>query len=250
MIKLFLNTNKNDDGFTMAEIVMVSLISSLMIGGIWSVYFTIVNTYYNEQRNIDFISENERIIKLMTNGGFCAGEEIFGISASFPDANYPMIGHNISITNGDTDDYRIIFKLDNIDENQRFGEFYIDFDNNTPTSKLNFRLVTKASDGSFNEEYDVIISENILQRKRGSDMNEYGGYDDTWFKAERLIYNSDYYGITISWYLVDTNRPLEYNFCLDRRLTSPVNDAGQRKNFLDGIPYPVYCSTIINFKTK
>ena len=38
-------------GFTLVEMMMVGLIISLITGGVWAVYFSIVNVYYQEQRD-------------------------------------------------------------------------------------------------------------------------------------------------------------------------------------------------------
>lgn len=248
------NTFRDDRGFTLIELIMVGLVISLIVGGLWAVYWSIVNTYYQEQKGTVIQAEGEWIIDLMNNGGYCKGRRIYGLNSCYPKLDYPKVGSTNDF-GGDPSDYRILFRLDEEDDNERYAEFYVDFNGQNPSSKLYFTLRTPDNPGNGNENYTVLITENLLQRKTGTDPDEYGNYTRTWLKAERLPFEGageTYYcsGIKISFYLVDTTQPLLYNYRLDRDLETPIGDAAQRSSFLGGIPYPEYFSTTVYFPNR
>jgi len=239
----------------MVEVIVASIIVAFAAVGVWGVYWSVVNTYYVEQKGVNIHMEGERILDLIINGGYFSGNTIYGLNAMSAVSGYPLVGSGTSGYFTDSDDYRIEFILDNSSGNTRYAEFSVKFSGvNDPTSILYFQ--TRADGilsgvGEYN--YDVEITKNLLQRKSGTDPDEYGNYDKTWFKAQLLPKDSssDYCsGVKVSFYLVDMTQPLQYNYRLDRELTTPISDPEQRRSFLGGIPYPKYFSTTIYFPNR
>ena len=248
------------------ELVMVGLIIPLLVGGVWGIYFMVVNTFYEEQQVTLIQAEGELILNLIQNGGYFKGRRVYGLNSAYPGSididNRPPASATFD---GDSDDYTIEFALDETATNRRYAEFSIEFNGNTsPTSKLWFRLRVPSMSGNSDENYDVLITENLLQRKKGTNPTKFGDYEKTWFKAQLLpeVSGSDYdSGIKVSFYLVDITRqevyPLEYNYRLDRKLLDTQigasgcqKAAGQKSSFLGAYPYPKYFSTIIYFPNR
>lgn len=264
-----LNRLAGKKGFTTVELIMVSLILSLIAGGIWAVYYSVVNTYYVEQSGSSIQREGERIIDLITNGGHMTGRRIYGLNSSYPLTNYPVVGYVDHADFNDFNyDYKIGFTIDEDSTNRRYAIFYVDFDDDEsdPTSKLYFKLFTSSgnpADENYDENDDkgVLITENLLMRRYDSpnqDSTKFGNcdgvlYNKTWFKAQLLPKDgsSNYYsGIRISFYLVDITKPLCYNYQIDRKLIDEISDPSQKRSFLGGIPYPKYFSTTIYFPNR
>jgi hypothetical protein len=226
---------------------MVSLILALIVGGVWSVYYAIVNTYYEEQSGAAIEAEGQWILDLLADGGNFKGRRIYGLSSALrEDLNVGQTDTKVP-NYSDSDDYRIGFTLDGEDvANRRYAEFAVEFNGEQePTSKLYFRLGTEEiSDSPSVHNYEVLISKNLLQRKAGTDPEAFGNYEKTWFKAQELPKEA---GVKVSFYLADTTRPLEYNYCLDRKLLTPINDPVQRSRFLGSVPHPRYFSRVIHF---
>ncbi len=248
-----------EGGFTYIELILVGLIITLLAGGVWAVYYSVMNTYYEEQRTALIHYEGERMINLMTHGGHYKGRRIYGLNSSNPVPGYPNVGQVKAInfpntSSPDSDDYRIEFALESSDGNPRYAEFSVEFNGKMgPTSRLWFRLRTSSLPSDADENYDVLLTENLLQRKKGTDPKKFGDYDKTWFKAQLLPKDtaSDYYaGMRISFYLVDTTQPLIYNYNLDRELITPISDPAQRERYLGAIPYPKYFSTSVHFMNR
>jgi hypothetical protein len=245
-------------GFTYIELILVGLLVSLMAGGIWAVYYSVVNTYYEEQRGTLLQDEGEWIIDLITHGGNLRGRRIYGLNSSVSKPGYPKVGFGLGF--GDLHDYGVIFALDQVDGEERFAKFYVDFEGpDNPTSNLYFDLITPDNEANGDENYNenegkgVLISQNLIQRKTGTDESSYGNYERTWFKVQLLPKGSgtDYCsGIKISFYLADTAQPLLYNYRLDRRLITPISDPVQRGRYLEAIPYPKYFSTSVYFANR
>ena len=239
---------KNNKGFTLTEILIASVVAAILVGGIWSIYFSVVNTYYEEMRGTNVQTEGERILELLTNGGFANNRRIYGLKSFCPVPGYPIIAHNAIPSEWscfNNTDYNIIFPIDPDEDGvgcQRFAGFYIDFEGaENPTTDLHFRLCCNEED---DPEYDVRISENLLERTNSEDFED---YEETWFKAQLLNGQT---GIKISFYLDDFSlhrREIQYNKFLQRQLKTPMNDDEQEKNFLNSIPYPKYFSTTIYF---
>ena len=242
-------------GFTLTEIVMVGLISSFIVAGIYGVFFRVADTYTEEQRASNIQYEGEWILDLIENGGGHQGKRIIGLKSmnlsSTP--NYLKVGDEIS-GEFDDNDYKIQFQLDEGGANTRYAEFSVDFDGASPTANLYFRLKTTGLAG-VEHNYDVLITDKLLMQRYGTDPEEYGSYDGTWFKAERIPSASPYVGIRVSFYLVDypaatggsVFRAVRYNYQLDRELDPPIEDEKQRQSFLGAIPYPQYFSRTIYF---
>jgi type II secretory pathway pseudopilin PulG len=248
---------ETEGGFTYIELMLVGLIIFLITGGIWAVYYSVVNTYHEEQRGVLIQAEGERIINLITQGGNYRGRRIYGLSSSTPASGYPNVGQITAINfpntqSPDSDDYRIEFALESSGENPRYAEFSVEFNGKkNPTSKLWFRLRTPSLPDNRDGNYDVLLTENFLQRKTGTNPEKFGNYEETWFKTQPLANDGSYYsGIKASFYLVDTKQPLLYNYRLDRELITPIDDAVQRKRYLDTIPYPNYFSTAVYFMNR
>lgn len=252
------SASKSEWGVTYIELILVGLIITLISSGIWAVYYSVVNTYHQEQRGALIQGEGERIIQLITHGGHHRGRRIYGLSANVPRADYPKVGYGLGF--GDPHDYGIIFVLDQVDDKERFAKFYVDFDGpGRPTSNLYFKLFTPDDEGNPDENYSendgkgVLITSNLLQRRTNEDETVYGNYDKTWFKAQRLpkdTVTGYYSGISVSFYLVDATQPLIYNHRLDRKLITPISDPVQRARYLGAVPYPRYFSTSIYFMNR
>lgn len=234
----------------MIELMMVGLILSLIAGGLFSVYFNIVNTYYNAQQDVLLQAEGERILDLIANGGYFGGERIYGANSIYfdsSDSDSLLVGNSETSSLFDDEDYKIAFAIDQDATNRRYAVFYIDFSATGPTSKLYFKLYEGSS-----EKYSVLLSDNLLMRKTGTDENDYGNYERTWLKTQLLPSSgSDYYsGVRVSFYLADLTQPVAYNYRLNRKLTTPVESDDQKKSYLAGIPYPVYFSRTIYFPNR
>jgi len=212
----------------------------------------VANTYTEEQRTSNVQHEGEWILELIENGGGYRGKRIFGLKSMNLSSDYLKVGDEIS-GEFDDNDYKIQFQLDEGGANTRIAEFSVDFDGASPTANLYFRLkTTNLAGGEYN--YDVLITDKLLMQRYTEDP-EYGNYEGTWFKAERIPPASPYAGIRISFYLVDyaaatsgsVFRAVRYNYQLDRELDPPIEDEKQRQSFLGAIPYPQYFSRTIYF---
>ena len=242
-------------GFTLVELMMVGLIISLITGGVWAVYFSIVNVYYGEQRDALIQSEGEWLIDLITNGGHFKGNRIYGLNSAADYSGSIKVGQRSSPSSefdNDSDDYRIEFRPEDSGSNPRYAEFSVEFSESvSPTSKLWFRL--RAPSGSADENYDVLLTENLLMRRYDDTQNpaNYGNYNKTWFKADELPSSGSYIsGVKVSFYLVDNTQPIQYNYRLDRELINPISDPAQKQSFLGGIPYPQFFSTTVYFPNR
>ena len=91
-MKLFLQRLKCHAGFTMVEITMACFIIAFVAVGVWGVYWSVVNTYYAEQKGALIEAEGERILDLITNGGYCQGKRIYGLSSHVPRDGFPKVG--------------------------------------------------------------------------------------------------------------------------------------------------------------
>ena len=238
--KLMSNLHRlvNTKGFTFLEVILASVIISIVAVGIWEVYWSVVNTYYVEQRGVNLEAEGERILDLIANGGYCEGKRIYGLNSGV--SVYSNVGEKTSInfqtsdynkdaemctapaTSENRDDYRIEFILDNVSGNTRYAEFAAqlyecDPDGTPPntdaikyaTGILWFRLKTDGTGGDPDYNYEVAITDKLLSR---TTSEEFKDYEYTWFKAKLLSKDpsSNYYsGIKISFYLVDY--PTEYD---------------------------------------
>ena len=273
--KLFLQRLKGRAGFTMVEITMACFIIAFVAVGVWGVYWSVVNTYYAEQKGALIEAEGERILDLITNGGYCRGKRVYGLSSHVPRDGFPRVGcfHSDEFaavdyalddaipcpTSTHRDDYRIEFCLDDESAaNPRYAEFAVqlyqcdeegggvDPDELFSTAILWFRI----TDGTANPDcnYQVKITENLLVRVEGNDVG-----DETWNKALTLpkYPSSDYYsGVKVSFYLTDMNYPVRYDSHLHRELTITIADSDQKKYFTAGIPYPQYFSRSIYFPIR
>ena len=47
------------------ELVMVGMIIPLLVGGVWGIYYTVVNTFHEEQRGALIQAEGELILNLI-----------------------------------------------------------------------------------------------------------------------------------------------------------------------------------------
>jgi len=208
----------DNKGFTFMEVIVASIIVAFVAAGVWGVYWSVVNTYYVEQKGVHLQAEGERILDLIANGGYFNGYRIYGLNSSVPyndgTYTYPRVGRRDNTAavfsyfydqcggiweddcyNADEGcDYRIAFCLDSVGTNRRFAEFAVKFDrthgstdppcddecetynsncaacNDLPTAKLYFRLVTSGvTECPGDDNYEVVISENVLQRKSGTD---------------------------------------------------------------------------------
>ena len=139
---------ETEGGFTYIELMLVGLIIFLISSGIWAVYYSVVNTYHEEQRGVLIQGEGGRIIRLITQGGNYKGRRIYGLSSSTPASGYPNVGQVKAINfpntgSPDSDDYRIEFALESSGGNPRYAEFSVEFNGKkSPTSKLWFKLRT------------------------------------------------------------------------------------------------------------
>lgn len=243
----------------MVELIMVGLIMSLIVGGIWMTYFNIVNVFYEEQRGSRIQGDGEWIIDLIHTGGHYKGKRIYGLNNAFPGS--VVVGQVASTEFDDDDDYRVEFALDETGSNPspRYAEFAVEFNGDTsPTSKLWFRLRTPDLSGDADLNYDVLLTENLIMRRYDNpqDPDTYGSYNRTWFKADEIHddttipANTYLSGVKISFYLADTDQPLMYNYRLNRMLINPINDEAQRKIYLGGIPFPQFFSTTVYFPNR
>ena len=69
---------KGHTGFTMVEVTMACFIIAFVAVGVWGVYWSVINTYYTEQKSALIEAEGERILDLITNGGYCQGKRVYG----------------------------------------------------------------------------------------------------------------------------------------------------------------------------
>jgi len=251
-----LNRLTDKKGFTLVEIIVASMMVAFVAAGIWGVYWSIVNTYYVEQEGATLQAEGEWLVDLMVNGGYYGGKAIYGLSAMSAVSPVPAMGQGTDVYFTDADDYRVGFLLDDnlISGKTRYAEFAVEFNGaSSPTSKLYFRLGTSGVAGD-DHNYSVLLTENLLQRRSGTDADAYGSYDATWFKAEKMQVNSgdsDYCsGVRLAFYLVDVEEPLQYNYRLDREPDPPLGTEDDRRKFLSGIPYPQYFSTTVYFPNR
>lgn len=229
----------DNKGFTLVEVIVASILVAFVAAGVWGVYWSVVNTYYVEQRGVNLQTEGERILDLIANGGWYKDKRIYGLNSAIPHSSYPNVGEVTSINFDDKDDqqdqdmchipatwvnrddYRIEFILDNVSGNTRYAEFAAqlftcDPDGAGPlgpvdyaTGILWFRLKDTSGDPAHN--YEVEITNKLLSRTTSEDFQD---YQFTWFKAQLLPKDpspsSNYYsGIKVSFYLVDY--PTEYD---------------------------------------
>jgi len=230
------------------------MIVAITASGIWAVYWSVINTYNVEQREVNIQAEGERIIDLIINGGYHNGRAIYGLNSMSAVSGYPLTGQRTiasPIFNNDSDDYRIEYPLDFTGGNTRYAEFSVEFSGaNIPTSKLWFRLRTDGVAGD-EHNYDVNITENFLQRKSGTVQDAFGEYDKTWFKTQELSSVSGYCsGLKLSFYLADVTQLIHYNYRLDREPDPPINNPDQERAYMNGIPYPEYFSTTVYFPNR
>lgn len=249
----------------MTELIIVGLLLSLFVSGIWGVYFGVANTYVIKQRAGNIQNEGKWILDLIENGGNFRdieqiGRRIYGLKSmvpvdnSDPEVDYPNVGDVDSTKFNDTDDYRIEFQLDGAGTaNTRFAEFSVEFNGALPTSKLFFRLKDPGED-----DYEVMLTDRLLMQREDSPQDEtiYGPpYNRTSFKAELISSASPYVGINVSFYLVqhpirDDSGDLHiigYNYRLDRKVAPDIEDDFQKSTYLSAIPYPQYFSKTIYF---
>ncbi|MBN2125276.1 MAG: prepilin-type N-terminal cleavage/methylation domain-containing protein [Deltaproteobacteria bacterium] len=274
----FADCTKNADklGFTLVEMLVSTIIVAFVAAGIWGVYWSVVNTYYVEQRSTNIQAEGERILDLIANGGWVKGRSIYGLSSSISNDIYPNVGgvtsYNFAGREPDSEcppgctkvyrpDYRIEFMLDSVSGHTRFAEFAVELYAclcggeviNYATSKLWFRVKTSdISDYPSDYNYDVLISENVTPRKSGENPTQFGDYDMTWFKAQKLASAVSGYctGVKVSYYLDDTSYKVRYNCDLDRELTSPTGNPDQDRSYMNGLPYPRYFSTTVSLPQR
>ena len=215
-------------------------------------FFKVANTYTEEQRVSNLQHEGEWILELIENGGGYQGKRIFGLKSINLSSDYLKVGDAIS-GEFDDNDYKIQFQLDKGGNNVRTAEFSVDFNGASPTANLYFRLKTSNLAGD-EHNYNVLITDKLLMQ-RYTEAPEYGNYEGTWFKAERIPSAAPYVGVRVSFYLVDYPAVIggsvfiavRYNYKLDRELDPPIDDEKQRHRFLDAIPYPQYFSRTIYF---
>lgn len=249
---------KNAKGFTLVELTMVGLISSVIVTSIFGVYFKVANIYKEEQRTSNIQHEGEWILNLVENGGGHKGEMIYGLNSivqinSLLNAGY-VAGNQFSNMNG-TDDYRIEFALDgNGVSNPRYAEFVVEFNGSgSPIAKLWFRLMTDTT-----LDYSVMLTDKLMMERFDSTPNPatYGNYNRTSFKAKEVLDDSgNVIGIRISFYLVDFPPRLEtgeflailYNYQFDREPDPPIADEVQKRSYMGSVPYPQYFSRTIYF---
>jgi hypothetical protein len=242
-------------GFTLVEVVMTAIAVMFVAASVWGVYWSGVNTYYVEQKDSVLQSEGERLLDLIDSGGHFAGKRIYGLNAmaGVSGAVYPVTGTTtIPGVFEDTDDYRIGFPLDSGVSNVRFAQFYVKFNSSTDsTSELHYELKTDGTGTDADHNYDVLLTQNMLQRKSGTNPDAFGNYDRTWFKAEHLSTVTGYYtGMRVSFYLANTSDLITYNYRLDRRPDPPISSEEQRRAFMNGIPYPRYFSTTVYLPSR
>ena len=271
---------KRQAGFTMVEIIMACFILAFVAVGVWGVYWSVMSTYYQEQRGALIEAEGERVLDLIANGGYVNGKRVYGLTSHVPRAGYPVYGAGYSTNfwsvdyaldedmgcsdpqteDHHRDDYRIEFCLDDESAaNPRFAEFAVQLyqcddendgsfqpDELFSTAILWFRI----TDGTANPEcnYEVEITENLLLRAEG---NVDG--DESWNKAVLLPNDpsSDYCsGAKVSFYLANMDYPVRYDADLNRELTITISDPAQERSFAGGIPYPHYFSRSIYFPIR
>ncbi|MFC1821175.1 type II secretion system protein J [Thermodesulfobacteriota bacterium] len=258
---------RNADGFTLIEMLVASIILAFVAAGVWGVYWSIINIYQVEQRDDQLQAEGERILDLIRNGGYFGGRKIHGLRSMSAVSGYPLVGQRTvasPVFDNDADDYRIEFLVDDPGSGNpkyRYGEFSVEFSaSDQPTSKFYFKLRTEGIPGFPNDHnYDVLITQNMLQRKSGTAAGDYGNYDKTWFKAQKLSSVTGYCsGVKASFYLVDLEGNLKYgltpnliyNYRLDRKEENTMGNPEQRKIFLGGVPYPKYFSTSVYLNNR
>lgn len=256
----------NHAGFTLVEITMACFILAFVALGVWGVYWSVMNTYYLEQRASLIQIEGQRLIDLIENGGYFQGKRIYGLKSQVPRDGYPIVGETESSvfktvdTNLDLSmsgnpvyrpDYRYTFCLDSEGTPYaRFAEFAVQLYSHDPgggdpaenysTAILWFRLRTKdtvLSDPDYN--YEVKLSENLLTRRNAED---FGDSDKTWNKVHLLPEDS---GFKFSFYLTNMDDPVQYNSRLERELTASISDPHHRRVYMGGLPYPEYFSATI-----
>lgn len=258
----FLQRFKRNAGFTMVEIIMACMILAFVAVGVWGVYWSVMNTYYLEQRRSLIQIEGQGLIDLIENGGYRNGKRIYGLKSQVPRAGYPIVGETESVNFKTIDqnldsgmagsptyrpDYRFEFCLDSEGTpSPRFAEFAVQLygdDGGGPvvnysTAILWFRLKDTSGDPANN--YAVKLTENLLTRKETED---FGDSEKTWNKSQLLPEDS---GFKFSFYLTNMDDPVRYNSRLQRELTSSISDPHQRRIFMGGLPYPEFFSATVS----
>ena len=110
--------------------MIASIMLAFVAAGLWGVYWSILSTYYVEQRGAGLQAEGERILDIIANGGYFGGKRIYGLNGSSPESGYPKAGQ-VSSAHFDDQDYKIEFALDDDNlspDNRRYAVFYVDFD--------------------------------------------------------------------------------------------------------------------------
>lgn len=268
-------------GFTLVEVTMAALIIAFVAAGVWGVYWSVVNTYYVEQRDTNIQAEGDRLIEMIANGGYAEGRRVYGLGSMVQVQSgltkYPNVGkvtsHNFKDWDDISDDiacepkdrmdypdYRIEFILDSVSGNTRYAEFAVQLYACDPLdpeyhskSILLFRHRMDGKTGTDNEfNYQVILTENMLQRTDSEECKGEDEYELTWFKAQLLPKDPGtglYTGIKVSFYLNDTSQTVNYNCNLYRDLSSyaSTGNPDQDRTLMGAIPYPRYFSTTIYF---
>ena len=264
---------RNHAGFTMVEIIMACFILAFVAVGVWGVYWSVMNTYYLEQRTSLIQIEGQNLIDLIENGGYHNGKRIYGLKSQVPREAYPIVGETESVNFKTMDknldssmpgsptyrpDYRFEFCLDaEGTPNPRFAEFAVQLYGDDPdgdggddptkysTAILLFRLRTKDTllppspyDPPYN--YEVKLTENLLTRKETED---FGDSEKTWNKSQLLPEDS---GFKFSFYLTNMDDPVRYNSRLQRDLTTSISDPHQRRIYMGGIPFPEFFSATVS----
>ena len=250
---------KNELAFTMVEIIMACFILAFVAVGVWGVYWSVMNTYYLEQRTALIQIEGQRLIDLIENGGYHNGKRIYGLKSQVPRAGYPIVGETASVNFPSVDedldkdmpgsptyrpDYRFEFCLDSEGTpSPRFAEFAVqlygdDGGGNYSTANLWFRLKDTSNDPENN--YEVKLADNLLTRK----VDEaFGDSEKTWNKSQLLPEDS---GFKFSFYLTNMDDPVRYNSRLQRELTASISDPSHRRIYVGGLPYPEFFSATVS----
>jgi len=255
MLKILILFRKNQfqSGFTLIEIVTATIITTIVITGIWSVYYSIINIFYREENKSTIQYEGERIINYFVNGGRCCGKKIFGLNSNYPKEDYPKIGYE-TIDGLKDCDYKIAFYT----SLNFIAVFYIQSnDSCLPTSSLKFALLKE--DEGIIDGYPVLISDNVLQRNTHTDPDD--DSEKTWLKAHKLPPTLSYCtGVCLSFYLIDFSKHciklneefivLKYNNDLKRTLNMSEANSVQTKQILQTVPIPKFFSTVVYFSNR